>query len=141
MRLRRAVVLVLSIAAVSLALRSAPCVAQKPSVDETFATVRELRAQGDFDRAITLLSDLIREHSQSDQVLRKAYNDLVFTYLSKRNATVDPAEQDSLYADLVKNADDALERFPDLKASTRDYPPRSILSTRLVARFCSDDWR
>lgn len=112
---------------------------QTPSLDETFAEVRELRAQGDFDRAITLLSDLIREHSHSEEVLRKAYNDLVFTHLSKRNATSDPAEQDSLYADLITSAEDALTRFPDIEARTQEYPPEInlIYQTRRALMFGS----
>ncbi len=91
-------------------------------VEETFARVRELRAQGDFDQAITLLSEVIREHRQSEQVLRKAYNDLVFTYLSKRKNTSDVAEQDSLNTDLIGCARDALTQFPDLEAATPEYP-------------------
>ena len=134
---RLLIVLVLSLAAVLLAPRFALCSAQEPSVEETFATVRELRAQGDFDRAIELLSGLISEHEQSEAVLRKAYNDLVFTYLSKRNATTDPVEQDALYADLVKNSEAALRRFPDLKASTTDYPAdlNLIYDTRRALLF------
>jgi hypothetical protein len=72
---------------------------------------------------VELLSDVIKQHSQSDVVLRKAYNDLVFTYLSQRNASSDSTAQSELQTKMIKSADEALRRFPDLKASTQEYPP------------------
>jgi len=133
----RRAALVASFGLAFLILHPAQPRSQTSSLDETFAQVRELRAQGDFDQAISLLSNLIKEHSQSEQVLRKAYNDLVFTCLSQRNSVEDPEKQKLLQANMVKSADEALTRFPDLQVDSPEYPPDlgTIYDTRRALLF------
>ena len=113
----------LSVVVLFLSLASGKLLAQTQTADEAFARVRELRAQGDFAQSVSLLSDVIQQDGQSEQVVRKAYNDLVFTYLSQRNATADSTAQSGLQAKMIQSADDALRRFPDLQANTQEYPP------------------
>jgi PEGA domain len=128
----RMLILTAVVVLLACALAPIPSVAQQTSnIDETFVRVHELQGQGEYDEAIRLLSDLIREHSQSEQVLRKAYNDLVFTYLSKLG-TVDVAEQDSLNAKLIENARAAITRFPDLDAPAAEYPPEVNRTYRVL---------
>ncbi len=82
------------------------------NISERMERVSVLRARGEFQSAIEILNDIIREYSESDQVLRYAYNHLVFTYnsMGNRSAALEKARQ-------------ALERFPDLKVETPDIPP------------------
>jgi len=110
--------------------------ARTPPADEVFAEAQDLRARGDFDQAISLLSSLTLQDSLSEPLLRKAHNDLIFTQLSKRNASVDTQEQNAIYADLVVCTETALERFPDLKAGP-EYPPEMnlIYDTRRALMF------
>ena len=110
--------------------------AQVSPADEVFAEAQNLRARGDFDHAISLLSTLTSQDSLSEQQLRKAHNDLVFTHLSKRNASVDTGEQDTIYADLIACTEAALVRFPDLRAD-QEYPPEMnlIYDTRRALMF------
>lgn len=127
----------LSLGLFFLSVTSWTSLAQVQTADEAFARARELRAQGEFAQAVELLSEVIKQHSQSDQVLRKAYNDLVFTYLSQRNASADSTTQSDLQAKMIKSADEALRRFPGLQASTQEYPPEVglIYDTRRALLF------
>jgi tetratricopeptide (TPR) repeat protein len=82
------------------------------SISERMERVNVLRSRGEFQSAIEILNDIIRDYSESEQVLRYAYNHLVFTYnsMEDRDAALEKARQ-------------ALERFPDLKGETPDIPP------------------
>lgn len=75
--------------------------------------ISSLRFNGEFDKAIGLLKNIIEEYSDSDDVLRQAYNNLVFTYITKRDES--GAES---------SARQALERFPDLSADELTFTPR-----------------
>ena len=81
------------------------------SIYTRFEEVSSLRSQGHYDEAIVILKDIIREYSQSDQVLRRAYTDLVFTLLSKGDR--DAARE---------GAREAILRFPDLEADPIYFP-------------------
>lgn len=71
---------------------------------EKFTEVAYLRSKGEYDRAIDLVQNIIKEYADSENVLRHAYNQLVFT-LDKKNDT----DAKTAYARA------ALERFPDLR--------------------------
>jgi hypothetical protein len=81
------------------------------SIYTRFEEVSSLRSQGHYDEAIGILKDIIREYSQSDQVLRRAYTDLVFTLLSKGDRTA-----------ARESAREAVLRFPDLEADPIYFP-------------------
>ena len=80
---------------------------------DRFERVSSLRSQGQYDKAIEVLQGIIAEYSKSDEVLRRAYCDLVFTLMSKPDA--DGAAQ---------RAREALLRFPNLTADPVYFPPR-----------------
>jgi tetratricopeptide (TPR) repeat protein len=96
---------------------SSPRVALATPQDETiydrFEKVSSLRSQGRYDRAIEILRSIIAEDSESDEILRRAYSDLVFTLLSKEDI-----------AAAAESAREALYRFPDLTADAVYFPPR-----------------
>jgi hypothetical protein len=80
---------------------------------DKFQGVIKLRADGDYDSAITELRDIVTQYSNSDQVLRLAYNHLVTTYIAK-------GDPDGAKA----AAREALEKFPNLVAEEIAFPPR-----------------
>lgn len=81
-------------------------------ISSSMERVNVLRARGEFQQAIEILNNIIKEYSASDQVLRYAYNQLIFSYQSM-------GEMEAARA----KAREALERFPDLKIETPDIPP------------------
>lgn len=83
-----------------------------PSLASEFADIAELRSQGRYQDAIALCDDLIARHTDSDAVLRLAYDHLVFTLLVAK-------EQEEMEA----KSREALRRFPDLRAPEADFPP------------------
>jgi hypothetical protein len=80
---------------------------------QTWEEVSSLRARGEFDRAISVLTHVIQDPSSSEGILRRAYNHLVFTYHLKKDL-----EGADLYAR------EAVERFPDLTADPVEFPPK-----------------
>jgi hypothetical protein len=71
-----------------------------------------LRAQGKFTEAVAVLERIIASHAGSEEILREAYNQIVFTRY------VEPDEPAAR-----QQAAKALEAYPDLKASGPSYPP------------------
>jgi hypothetical protein len=104
------------------------------SVDQRFDQVADLRSRGEFDAAIDLLTGIIQESSQSDEALRRAYNQLVWTIVVKSADVNERARQtgnaqlrdelDGLARRLGEVVGDALTRFPDLRAGD-DIPDPS----------------
>ncbi len=93
-----------------------PALAQQQeddSIYQKWEEISSLRFNGEFDRAIALLNDIISEYSDSEDVLRQAYNNLVFTHITKRD---EPNAESS--------ARQALERFPDLTADELTFTPQ-----------------
>jgi hypothetical protein len=86
---------------------------QDEAIYDTFQEIIKLRADGDYDRAIAELRDVVRQYANSEQVLRRAYNHLVTTYVVKGDE-----------AGAMQVARDALEMFPDLTAEEIAFPPR-----------------
>ncbi len=71
-----------------------------------------LRSRGEYTRAIEILNKIIEEYSDSEDILKRAYNHLVFTFLQKK---------DDVSA--MAKARDALDHFPDLAADIVEFPP------------------
>jgi len=88
-----------------------PAMAQDESIYQKWEEVSSLRATGQFEQAIEVLKGIIQEYSNSDDVLRLAYNNLVYTYYVAN----DPANEEAA-------AREALERFPDLRAGDVQFP-------------------
>jgi len=86
---------------------------ESANIYERFEKVSSLRSQGQYDRAIEILKGIIAEFTKSDEVLRRAYNDLVFTLMSKQD--IDGA---------TESAKQGLSRYPDLAADPLYFPPR-----------------
>ncbi len=86
---------------------------QDQVIYDKFQGVMKLRADGDYDAAINELRDIVTRYSNSDQVLRLAYNHLVATYIDKGDA------------DGAKTAArEALAKFPNLAAEEIAFPPK-----------------
>jgi tetratricopeptide (TPR) repeat protein len=86
---------------------------QNENIYERFEKVSSLRSQGQYDQAIEILKGIITEFTKADEVLRRAYSDLVFTLMSKQD--LDGA---------TESAREALARYPDLTADPVYFPPR-----------------
>jgi len=123
-------------------------VADEPPVNERFREISDLRSRGDFDAAIAALTVMIDDFARSDDVLRRAYNQLVWTIVTKSDdvnerarITPDPtaatelhAELDTLVADLGRVVGAALTRFPDLRAGDDVPDPSRVNQTYEPAR-------
>jgi hypothetical protein len=95
------------------AIRAQPAeVPDDVTIYDWFEQVSSLRSQGRYDDAIAVLETILGEYSGSGRVARRAYNDLVFTLLSKQDATAAAA-----------SAREALALFPDLAADPVYFPP------------------
>jgi hypothetical protein len=97
---------------VFLALSSASWSAQEEPIYQKWEEVSSLRAAGQFERAVEILNSIIQEYSNSDDVLRLAYNNLVYTYYVAGDATSEGTA-----------AREALAKFPDLRADDTQFPP------------------
>jgi hypothetical protein len=87
--------------------------AQQEQIYQKWELVSSLRARGEFDEAIQLLDSIINQYSESDEILRRAYNDIVFTFILMKDD-----------ASAVSKAREGLERFADLVADPVEFPPR-----------------
>jgi len=92
-------------------LASASWGAQEEVIYQKWEEVSSLRATGQFERAVEILKSIIQEYSNSDDVLRLAYNNLVYTYYVAN----DVASEDVA-------AREALGKFPDLRAGDAQFP-------------------
>jgi uncharacterized protein (UPF0147 family) len=102
-----------------LMISSPPAIPAQPAdapddvtIYDWFEEVSSLRSKGQYDDAIGVLETIINDYTMSDRVARRAYNDLVFTLLSKQDE-----------AAVTATAREALTRFPDLAADPVYFPP------------------
>jgi len=84
---------------------------QEEMIYEKWEQVSSLRAQGQYVDAIRLLDDIIEEYTDSEEILRRAYNFVIHTFLLMED------EQTA-----AEKAREALERFPDLAADPAYFP-------------------
>jgi hypothetical protein len=84
----------------------------EPATD-IFAEVVSLRSHGEYDRAIETIRRIIRANPNNHDVLRRAYNELVFTYLVKGD--IELAEE---------SARQALGWYPDITSDQEHVPPK-----------------
>lgn len=105
-------VLVLTVPAVLALPGQAVCQELDESIYEKWEHVSSLRAQGEFEEAVETLNKIIEDYGDSDEILRRAYKDLVFTYY-----TMHDEER------AVAKAREALEKYPDISADTVNFPP------------------
>jgi hypothetical protein len=96
--------------------------ASDDAVYRRFDEISAMRADGEFDRAIAVLNEIIEDHAGSSEVLRRAYNESVFTILSKRSIASDEAARSALNEEARARAEEALRRFPDLVADRHYFP-------------------
>jgi hypothetical protein len=85
--------------------------ASAEAIQAKFEKVVELRLDGEYGRAIDMLKEIIAEYSNSEAVLRKAYNHLVYVYVKN--------EDSSGARDAARGA---LERFPNLTVDELELP-------------------
>ncbi len=78
-----------------------------------FDEVIKLKVSGEYDLAIAKLREIIKEYANSDQVLRRAYTELVAIYDEK-------GDTDSA----LQAARLALEKYPDLTADPNWFPSK-----------------
>lgn len=97
----------------SVASSQAPAGSQPdPSVYDKFQDVIKLRNDGNFEAAIAELREIIKHYSNSEKVLREAFNHLVTIYIEKDDV-----------GGAMQAGREALERFPKLEADVFFFPP------------------
>jgi hypothetical protein len=94
-----------------LAAQATPDDTSKAVVQSKFEQVVAFRLDGEYDRAISALNELISKYARSDEILRRAYNHLVTVYVQNNDE-----------AGARGAARMALQRFPDLTADELDFP-------------------
>ena len=96
-----------------------PAAVESPeNIEQRWNRIYTLRSSGEYDRAIESLHQIILEFSDSEEVLRQAYKDLIFTFKSKGD--VDGS---------IEIARQGLTKFPDLK-------PDRFLFTSFTVNVC-----
>jgi hypothetical protein len=129
----------------AVALLVVSAVSARPqTADERFNRVADLRSRGEYDAAIEVLTDLIAPPEPPDEVLRRAYNQLVWTIVVKSDDVSERArrsddaglreELDALARRLGEVVGDALTRFPDLRAGDDVPDPSRVNQTYEPAR-------
>jgi uncharacterized protein (UPF0147 family) len=103
---------ILMISSPTATLAQAPAAPDDVTIYDWFEEVSSLRSRGQYDDAIAVLETIINDYAMSDRIARRAYNDLVFTLLSKQDETA-----------VTVSAREALTRFPDLAADPVYFPP------------------
>ena len=86
---------------------------EEETVSRMFDQVVSSRAQGKYDTAVEILLQIIHNNPQSDKVLRRAYNELVFTHLSNGDRELAEA-----------SAREALRWQPDITSDTKYVPSK-----------------
>jgi len=98
------------------------------TLSSRFDEIGLMTARGQFEDAIEALQSLIAEYTDSDEVLRRAYNELINVLLNQLNNETDPDEQNLINYNIRAWAREALTRYPDLTADTSRYPSQINLT-------------
>ena len=114
-----------------------PALADQESGDiyQKFDQIGAMRANGQFDEAIAVLKQIIEEHNQTEDILRRAYNDLALTIFFQRNAAADAAQRDRLTQEIETQVRNGLNRFPDLEPELGSPPDLKVVYTNLRAEM------
>ena len=112
-RLLLQVVTFLSVAA--MLLPSVAIAVQEESIVVLWDRIGKHRTDAEYDRAIELINQIIQEYTNSDEILRRAHNELVNTIQQK--------EEDWDASEVKEKAREALARFPDLDAEETYFHP------------------
>lgn len=86
---------------------------EEETIHKMFEQAVSARAHGEYDEAATIFRQIILENPQNETVLRRAYNELVFTYLSKGDTNL---------AEAI--AREALGWYPDITSDPMYVPPK-----------------
>jgi hypothetical protein len=115
-----------------------------PSIEQRFQEIDVLRSRTQFDEAFDALRGLINEFAAADSVLRRAYNQLVYTLVAQsqylkdeESLAADAGDQKKVTELRARQRDltnrfsevvrEALHKFPDLVA-TDDVPDADLLN-------------
>ena len=114
-----------------------PAFAEQASDDiyQKFDQIGAMRANGQYDEAITALQQIIEEHDKTEDILRRAYNDLALTIFYKRNAATDQAEREQLTQQLETQLRNGLNRFHDLEPELGSPPDLKTAYTELRSQM------
>lgn len=82
------------------------------TIYQKWEEIASLRAKGEFAQAIEILNAMITDYANSKEILKRAYNNLVFTYFKMGD------EENA-----VAKSREALEQFPDISADIIEFPP------------------
>jgi len=108
------------VALLSTLTTPAPLGAVSERPGEEYATriqdVYASRSEGDYERALREIKDMIADFANADDILRELHNELVKTIHQQRNATQDPAKRARLEAEREDQARETLRLYPDIKA-------------------------
>lgn len=96
----------------SVASQAASSDVPQELIQEKFEQVIALRLNGDYSGAVALLRQIVADYPESDEILQRAYNQLLQTHLVADD--FDATET---------SAREALERFPTIHADELYFPP------------------
>jgi hypothetical protein len=114
-----------------------PALANQGTEDiyQKFDEIGAMRANGQFDEAIAVLQQIIEEHTETEDILRRAYNDLALTIFFQRNAAAGAAERDRLTREIEKQVRNGLTQFPDLQPELGTPPDLKLVYSNLRAEM------
>jgi hypothetical protein len=108
---------------------------ESENIYQKFDEIGAMRANGQFGEAIAVLQQIIEEHSKTEDILRRAYNDLALTIFFQRSATADAAERDRLTQEIATQVRNGLTRFPDLQPELGSPPDLKLVYSDLRAEM------
>jgi len=88
---------------------------QEESIGVLWDRIGKHRTDAEYDRAIELINQIIQRYTNSDEILRRAHNELVNTIQQK--------EGDWDAPEVKQTARESLARFPDLDADETFFHP------------------
>lgn len=85
---------------------------EEETVNTVFQSAISHRSQGEYDKAVEIIKIIILNNPGNDRVLKRAYKELVFTYLSMGDTKL-----------MDMSAREALMRWPDITCDSLYIPP------------------
>jgi len=99
-----------------------PAAPQDQDISQMFDAISTLRAEGRFDQAIAELQNIIKRYTESDEILMRAYNEVVYSLLQKSEAQRNSQTAAAIYKEAEAQATRALTRYPNLDADQKLFP-------------------